>query len=162
MKLIYLFKNYFESDKCFYTKNMFENKTNSKRVKIINKTYLTERLFNSNFLCNLFYGKISDDYLKEIIQTMINISYSNRNISNKRVCKRSNYDFYHKLSNSKNKKKNNKKIKKKINKDTEIKKNDENIKINNILYNLDKNNIINATKVINKKITFSINFDDFS
>ena len=94
MKLIYLFKNYFESDKCFYTKNMFENKTNSKRVKIINKTYLTERLFNSNFLCNLFYGKISDDYLKEIIQTMINISYSNRNISNKRVCKRSNYDFY--------------------------------------------------------------------
>ena len=27
--------------------------------------------------------------VKEIIQTMINISYSNRNISNKRVCKKS-------------------------------------------------------------------------
>lgn len=122
---------------------MFENKTNSKRVKIIKKTYLTDRLFNSNFLCNLFYGKINDDYLKDIMQSMINISYSNGDISNKRVCKRSNYDFYHKLSNSKNKKKNNKKknnkkIKKMINKNTEIEKINENIKINNVLYNLDK------------------------
>ena len=83
-KLQYLFKNYYEH---LIINNI--QKDNNK-IKKVNQSCLTEYIFETGFLCEIFLAKIDITSLNQLSK---NIKYiiSNINISNLRHCKRSTY-----------------------------------------------------------------------
>lgn len=95
MKIEYLLKNYYESNK---SSKKIPTHKNPNKCYICNKSFLFKQLFTTNFIFKLFYGDLNNDFINNFINESFKYVASNRNISNDRTCKRSNFLFYYKNS----------------------------------------------------------------
>jgi hypothetical protein len=148
MKFEYLLKNYYESNESLKT---IPKHKNPNKCNICNKSFLFKQLFATDFIFKLFYGDLDDNFINNFINNSFKYVASNINISNDRVCKRSNFLFYYKNSsiNCKN-----------INK---IKNNlDDNDKIDVIRNRINKKTINTSSKfkITKQKISFEIDFTE--
>lgn len=94
-KLVYLIKNNFEKQ---------INNSKNKTIKKINLSHLVNTLYNSDFYIKFFYGRHNEKSLNNIFKLAIKFLYFVEEISNLRVCKRSNYLSYYKSYSINNKK----------------------------------------------------------
>ena len=86
-KLTYLIKNNYEKQ---------IESTKNKTIKKVNTTNLLTSLYNYDFFINFLYAKLNDNSLNNIFKLFIKFIYYTNGVSNKRICKRSNFISYFK------------------------------------------------------------------
>jgi hypothetical protein len=148
MKLEYLLKNYYESNK---SPKKIPKHEKPDKCNICNKSFLFSQLYTTGFLLKLFYGELDNNFINFFIDNSFKYVASNRNINNDRTCKRSNFLFYYK-NNSINRKNINK-IKNNLND------NDKTDVIRKTIKRKTKNSRTND-KITRNDISFEIDFTD--
>lgn len=148
MKFEYLLKNYYESNKS--SKKIPKNE-NPNKYNICNKSFLFKQLFATDFILKIFYGDLDNSFINNFINSSFKYVASNKNITNNRTCKRSNFLFYYK--NSSINRKNINKIKNNL---------DDNDKIDHIMKSIKKKltNTSSEFKITKDNVSFAIDFTE--